>query len=229
MVANYLDEVGKPGARSWRSTPGVNSGMDRARVLLSRRSALSATSNLAFPGFVINRALPGAVVAAIAFAVPGLSIENLPSEGDPPDRSAMKRLGAAPGSIEIAPYATLARLERIPSEGRLPVSDFPPASPPSQSNVGLTSTGGKRTRAEPGTPREGAISSAPANVLQPSISRSDIPELVTLMAAEPTPLLGRPEVLPDASGAAEVQDPSLQSAPQLGQGDYSPTIALASS
>ena len=229
MVANYLDEVGKPGARSWRSTPGVNSGMDRARVLLSRRSALSATSNLAFPGFVINRALPGAVVAAIAFAVPGLSIENLPSEGDPPDRSAMKRLGAAPGSIEIAPYATLARLERIPSEVRFPASDFPPPAPPSQSNVGLTSTGGKRTRAEPGTPREGAISSAPAIVLQPSISRSDIPELVTLRAAEPTPLRGRPEVLPDASGAAEVQDPSLQSAPQLGQGDRSPTIALASS
>lgn len=56
-----------------------------------------------------------------------------------------------------------------------------------------------------------------------------MPKLVPLRAAEPTPLLGRPGVLPDASGAAGAQDPSLQSAPQLDQGDPSPMIALASS
>lgn len=230
MVADYLDEVGKPGVRSRRSASGVNSGMDRASVLLSRRSALSATSNLAFPGFVINRALPGAVVAAIAFAVPGLSIENLPSEGDPPDRSAMKRLGAGPGSIEIAPYATLARLERIPSEVRFPAADFAPPAPPRQSEIGLSSAGAKRYRAEPVAPRESAISSVPANELhQTSFSRAEIPEMVTQRAAEPTALLDRSEVLPNASVAAAVQDPSLQSATQLGQSDHSPTIALTSS
>ena len=81
MIAGYLSDVSEPALRAPDTVVGAESGPDGSTHTLGSRAALSGTSSLTFPGFVLNRALPGAVVAAIVFAVPGLSLEHLQSSG----------------------------------------------------------------------------------------------------------------------------------------------------
>lgn len=81
MIAGYLSDVSEPVLRAPDTVVGAESGPDGSTHTLGSRAALSGTSSLTFPGFVLNRALPGAVVAAIVFAVPGLSLEHLQSSG----------------------------------------------------------------------------------------------------------------------------------------------------
>lgn len=160
MIADYLNEAGEPDVLTPRSASGVNSDMDRAKFMLPWRSALAASSSLAFPGFLINRALPGAVVAAIAFAVPGLSLEHHPVNGDAASRLATAGLGAAQKDIEIAPPVTSAKAERNPPEVRFALPVLASPDPMNLSNISLNSAGTKRAQADTSTLRESGLTPA---------------------------------------------------------------------